>query len=396
MLLFFSKWLIISTYALILLVSKEHFNSEYGLRAEDLTGVIGVVLIPFLLLKIGRAISRPLIFLIVGYFIYIFMASLASDPVYFQNISVLFFKELSYFSYFLCIYYFIIRSSDKDINNFFLVIFFLSIPNLLYILFQLLFDQRQGMYGVTFYGHNQSPASSGLIAISLFVISYVYSHLINNNLFSSAYYIFIAIIIFFIGSKIAVVGLLSFLITMLLLERNKKKLISAFFLLALMFVSLQFTINSNIGSLHRLDAIFSPIEVIVNRGIWFKIEWIDSFISLVFGGGLAMGHINNEIFYYGMAMDNQFLYFIIVLGIIGTLIFTLFLLLIILIHRPKTIQKNIQISLIISYLVMGMGAEIFQLSISGILFWTISGFLLASSRKASYIKSISKIVTNKI
>ena len=192
-------------------------------------------------------------------------------------------------------------------------------------------------------------------------------------------------IVFFIGSKLAAVGLLSFYFMMTILERNFNKFFSSIFVILIIGFVLNYSINSGLGSLHRLDQIFSPIDAIINRGIWFKFNWIEDIFGFIFGGGLKMGHISNDLsFSYGMAMDNQFLYFLLVLGITGSLIFFYLLILLITIHPKGSRQRKIQISLTISYFSMGMGAEVFQLSISGLIFWIISGFLLGYSNKISY------------
>jgi hypothetical protein len=385
MILKISQWLLLLTFASIFLVSKLYVNSKFGLRPEDFVGFLCILFLPILVLKTSHLIPKRILIITLLYFYYLLVISLLQGVEYTNNIFVLYFKELSYFSYFLAAFYFFYNSSEKNISRFWTFFVILSVPNVLYLYYQLITGNTLGMYGVSFYGHGNSPASSGLLGLAVFFLVYFYYNFVNNNLLIFFYLIATLIIVFFIGSKLAVIGALSFYFMMTILERNFSKFFSSIFVILIIGFVLNYSINSGLGALHRLDQVFSPFDAIINRGIWFKFQWIEGIFGFIFGGGLKMGHISSDLsFSYGMAMDNQFLYFLLVLGITGSLIFFYLLILLITSLPRGSRQRKVQISLTISYFSMGMGAEVFQLSISGLIFWIISGLLLGYSNKISY------------
>lgn len=387
MLISISKWLLLGTFFSILIVSKDFTNSNFGLRPEDFLSLAVILLLPLLVIKNSLLVNRKILITILIYFTYVLVISFTQNPSYILNILVLYLKELSYFGYFLIAFSLAFFGSREQISRFFKTIFFFCIPSIVYIGYQLFIGGSMGMYGVTFYGHSQSPASAGLISLTICYMSFLYSQLYKEENWIWIFLLIFSAIVLLTGSKIATVGLFTFFIANILLEKRKKQFIVNIFLLLLAITILMFAINSGIGSLHRLQAIFSPIDVILERGIWFKINWIDGFVDAFFGSGIATGHIRSDsTFSYGMAMDNQFLYFLIVLGIIGTSIFMFLLFLLVYFHPKKSIQRRIQISLIVSYFFMGMGAEVFQLSISGIIFWTMSGLLIGFSKRSLITK----------
>ena len=384
MILKFSKWILFLTFVAIFLVSKSYTISNFGFRPEDIPAIFSLFLLPFIYIKISKLISKKLQIAFFLYFFYILSTSLLQGVEFSFNILVIYFKELSYFCYFLISLYFFHSSSNRNLSQFLALILILTVPNILYLYYQLFSGNIVGMYGVSLFGHNKSPASSGLICLLIFYLVFIYRKFFNSNFLVTFYLISVAIILFFIGSKIAVVGFLTFILMMTLLERNAPRLMLNLCAIVLIVFLLNISINSGIGALHRLDQVFSPIDAIMNRGIWFKIEWIEGLRGLIFGGGLKMGHIDSNLsFVYGMSMDNQILYYVIVTGIIG-LCLTFYMLSLLILAYPKgSILRKMQISIIFSYFAMGMGAETFQLSISGITFWFFSGFLYAFKRKSN-------------
>ena len=378
-----SYLIIILTFSSIVLLSKSFTTSYFGIRPEDFPSLIAIILIPFLIIKIKNSINKVLLITIFAYFIYILTVSFIQSPFYFLNILVLFFKEVSFFGYFLMIYFLVINISKKDISKMFRIIFMICVPSFIYLLYQIVSSNVMGMYGVSFIGHEESPGSSGLISLMLFYLSFMYYQILDKNKLIFIFSVLSAIFVLFSGSKIAVVSFLVFLFFNVLFATNKKNFIYGFIGLILTFILLLISIHSGLGSLHRLDGIFSPVEAILNRGIWFKFFWIESWPDLIFGSGLSIGHVNEITMEFSntMAMDNQFLYFILVLGFLGTLIFLLTLYFLLMSYKLQSPEAKIQLSLILAYFCGGMGAELFQLSISGLTFWFASGFLLANSKK---------------
>ena len=233
------------------------------------------------------------------------------------------------------------------------------------------------------FGHEKSPASSGMIIFILFILLYIYKKTILCNKMVNIYLFIVAVPIFFTGSKIAIVGIMSFVFFNILFDKSRQNTWSKIAGFLLLLILLFIASKSGIGDLHRLQSFLDPIEVITQRGIWWKVEWVDGVLGGVFGMGLSSGHINFSTgeFSYGMAMDNLYLYNFTVLGLIGSALFFLMLFFLLKSYPVRCVNKRIQVSLIFSYLCMGMGGEVFQLSISGLFFWTISGYLIASSKR---------------
>ena len=138
MLLRFCHWLLVLNFASILLVSKS-YTSQFGIRPEDLIGVFALLLIPFILFKIGRILPQRILITIFIYFFYLACISLFQSIGFNLYILVLYFKELSYFAFFLITFYFCYQSSAETISRFFRFILILSTPNILYIYYQLFF-----------------------------------------------------------------------------------------------------------------------------------------------------------------------------------------------------------------------------------------------------------------
>ena len=231
MLLRLCKWLLILNFASLLLVSKSFVLSKFGIRAEDIFGFLSLLILPFILLKVGRIISQRLLVIIFIYFFYLALISLFQSFGYSLYILILYFKELSYFAFFLITFYFCYRSSAETISRFLRLILIISVPNILYIYYQLFFGTHHGMYGVTFFGHSDSPATAGLLSIMVFFISYIYSQFFKRNIWTNLHLIATIIIIFFIGSKLVVAGFFGFFALIILLERNKKKLLVSIFII---------------------------------------------------------------------------------------------------------------------------------------------------------------------
>ena len=144
--------------------------------------------------------------------------------------------------------------------------------------------------------------------------------------------------------------------------------------------------STNIGALSRYSGFLNPVATIQGRGIWWKVKWVDGIVGNITGMGLGAGHINDGKFNMTMAMDNLYLYWYVVLGFFGTILFIATLWSLYRDFPQKKMEKLFFLSILIAYLSMGMGAEIFQLSISGLLFWSMSGTLLALAKTDNWTK----------
>ena len=375
-------WLFLLTFSSIFWVSKSFTIENFGFRPEDVPSLFAVILSPILIMNYGRRVPKLLSFSLCSYLLYVLVVSFLNTPNYIFNLIVLFIKETSYLAYFIITLIFSSEVKNKQLKKFIEVVLLTSIPIFIYAVYQL-YNGSTGMYGLSVFGHEKSPASSGLIALSVFYLSFLYTQLFKVNWFSLTFVLSAAILVLVIGSKLAAIGLLTFAISYVILDLHPKNFFKGIFGVLILYLILLFSINSGIGNLYRLNQIFNPIDAVLNRGIWFKFDWFENWVDLLFGQGLSIGHIDklNNTFSYGMAMDNQLLYFTLVVGLAGTLIYLFILFLLVDSHGSKSIEKKLQISLIISFLAMGMGAEVFQLSISGIIFWIISGLLIGISVK---------------
>jgi hypothetical protein len=242
------------------------------------------------------------------------------------------------------------------------------------------------MYGISLYGHEQSPASNGLLFLFIFIFMMICSKSVSNIKINKFVLAFSGLLVLLTGSKIAVLGMISFVFFHFLYRSKFREKLVGIISIGLGVISIFYLAASNTGAFIRYSGFLNPIQVIKERGIWYKVEWVDGIVGNITGMGLAAGHVNsNGEFSMGMAMDNFYLYCYIVLGFFGTLFFILILWNLFRSFPQNTLEKNIFISFFVSFLGMGMGAEIFQLSISGLMFWSMSGTLLGLSKNKNWM-----------
>jgi len=256
---------------------------------------------------------------------------------------------------------------------------FILIPNMLYGIYQI-FNGSLGLYGISPFGHETSPASSGMLYFFGFIFYYIYIRLYGGGLFKLGFMAILFSLVVLSGSKLSVLGLVIFCFFEFIF--NFKKIKIGILLLGLVFIffisglTLFLSYDPNWSSLLRYQGFLTPLEVIENRGIWFRFEWINDWRYMLFGNGLSIGHVSESgEFTYGMRMDNLILYFLVVVGAIGTSIFIVMILE--MFKNIPSYSKKVFLSVISSFFFMGLGVEIFQTSISGSLFWGVFGLLSA-------------------
>jgi len=380
-----SKALVILTFISMFWLPKASFVSVTGLRPEDFSGFICLLFLPVFYVNTYKKISQKFLLSLIIYFLYILCISLIRSFEYFPYILILFFKELSYLSTFFIFFYTFDRLFIPKAKSFLKTLFIIIIPPLVYGMYQLLTFNFSGIYGLSLYGHEQSPASNGLLFLFIFIFLMISSKSVANIKISKPIIIISGLLILLTGSKIAVLGMFAFIMSSYLLGSKIQEKIYAIAGISLGLMVMSYLIISNIGALHRYTGFLNPLKVIQNRGIWHKVEWVDGIVGNITGMGLEAGHVNNGKFSLGMAMDNLYLYWYIVLGLLGTLFFLAVLVNLIFAFPKNRIERKFFISILITFLGMGMGAEVFQLSISGLLFWSMSGTLLALSRNNKWI-----------
>ena len=129
-------------------------------------------------------------------------------------------------------------------------------------------------------------------------------------------------------------------------------------------------------ALTRYRGFADPLAVLVNRGIWWKIGWIQGPIDAIFGAGYSVGHLSGGAFHYGMAMDNQVLYYLVTGGVFGLVMYGLICVAIFRALPPISKGGQILRALVVSYVFMGLGGEVLQLSVFGNVFWMVAGVCL--------------------
>ncbi|MDD5492393.1 MAG: hypothetical protein PHV60_06920, partial [bacterium] len=133
--------------------------------------------------------------------------------------------------------------------------------------------------------------------------------------------------------------------------------------------------------LNRIDLrrFRNPVESTASRykyDLMPKIRRVDGIFDLTTGVGYMAGQTNNYQVNFTSAYDNQFVRNLLVLGIIGSIIWLIMLGKFGSDLRGSPRMFVFYITMIISYLAMGNGAESFGASKSGPLFWIITGILL--------------------
>jgi hypothetical protein len=390
-----SKFIVILTFFTIFCIPKALIVSLTGLRPEDFIGLIAILSLPIFFVNTYRNISSKLNISIIVYFLYLFIISSIRTPQHIPSFSVLLFKEVSYVSCFFVFYYTFYKINLKEIKPFLKKIIFLSTPAIIYGLFQILTFNFTGMYGLSLYGHEKSPASNGLIYLFIFLIFFIFKDIEKRSKALLFLINILGLLVILTGSKLSALGLFTFLLVYYFLDEKFYRKLGAVSFIPLVLTIMYFVVNSGIGALHRYSSLLTPIALIQNRGIWFKLKWSEGFFAKIAGMGLSAGHIDIfGDFSFGMAMDNFYLYCLIVYGLVGSIIFFLMIWSLIQNFPKKFNEKKIAISITLAFLVMGMGAEIFQLSISGILFWSLSGMLLGIAKNKIIHSSL--LINNKI
>lgn len=346
-------------------------------RPEDLTGVILIALAIVLAWTTTIAIpsgSVPLV--VVAYFVYFLVVVITRDALRgYPQAFVFWFKEVSY----LCFGYLVWRAYRTEPWSFVRLALVLSALNLMLGLEQLVFGPR-GLYGVAPFGHERSPASAGMIYLSYSLLLFVASCLKPGALLYRGGLVLSGLLVLAAGSKIALVGAVAFygwyLVLKLWRDRTAYALVrlGAFAAVGVIGVALAaflgYGTESTWRGLGRYGGFLSPVAVMVERGIWWKLKWVDSWLSALVGAGYSPSHlIDGQFSGYGMAMDNQFLFYVITGGALGVVLYGLLL---VTIYRalPATSTSGMMArSLVVAYVVMGLGGEVLQLSVAGNLFW---------------------------
>jgi hypothetical protein len=369
--------LAVALHLLALLALPKDLWETSGLRPEDITGAALIGLSIVLAATTTVVVPRgPVPLVVAGYFVYFFAVAIARDAAFgYPQAFVFWFKELSY----LCFGYLVWRAYRDAPWQFVQLALLLSALNLVLGLQQLVAGPR-GLYGVAPFGHEQSPASAGMLYLCYAWLLFVACRLKPESKVYPAGLAVCGLLIIAAGSKIALLGGAAFFCWYLAQkswrERSRTALVAlaAFIAIGVAGVALATVLGYETESawpgLGRYAGLLNPVAVMVERGIWWKIQWIDSWLSGVVGAGYAPSHlIEGEFSGYGMAMDNQVLFYLVTGGAVGIVLYGLLFTVIYRSLPPSTTPGMMTRSLVVAYLVMGLGGEVLQLSVSGNLFW---------------------------
>jgi hypothetical protein len=367
----FLEYIVIFIIISLLSFPKEVFLDAVGFRIEDFTGLFGIFYLFYYFYK-NKSIILPRSFLYVFlYYSYILCCTIVNDIVNQENFFslLIFAKELTYLALFLLV----LQLNKYQAVRISKIALLFLLPNVIYGIYQIVFQDPKGTYGIAPFGHTNSPASAGLIFYSgLLLSSYIFFEC-KEKIYKYVPFIFF-LLTFMAGSKLAILGATIFYFLLLYsygLHTNlmefivESKYFFLLFFLILIIIYIFFDSN-NWHSLARYTGFLKPLEIIAERGIWWKFEWVSSLTKLVFGNGLSIGHYPSGKFNSGMALDNLYLYLIVTGGIIGS---TLFLLMHFKLFADSQHHRKFYVAMLGSYIAMALGGEIFQLSTSGLLFW---------------------------
>ena len=359
-------------------------------RPEDITGVMLLVLFGVLAASGSLPLpSRSLATIVTLYASYFLLVLVLHDlPQGYGETVVFLAKELSYVAF----GYLVWRAYRTAPGDFVAVVVLLSLPNIVFGVSQL-FGTMLGTYGVAPFGHFTSPASAGMMYFAYAVVLFIWREQGRHGKLSSLLLGVAVVLLLAAGSKIAVVGGLSFFGWYCLLTAVQRPTRRSFVTLGvfaatsvvmLALVTAAGLQGYALAGLGRYRGFLAPWETLRNRGIWWKLDWINDPVSIFVGAGYSPSHLTpDQVLSYGMAMDNQPLYYLVTGGIVGLIFYAILMAALYRVIRPTTFEGRTLRALVVSYCLMGAGAEVLQLSVHGNVFWMMVALCLAMSPRAT-------------
>jgi hypothetical protein len=358
---------------LFILIPKALIIDLYGLRVEDIFGVMAIVYCFFMRTKWH---ARPVFLSYLMYLLYVGLHALISSSFLFPSLVILA-KYLSY----LCFFYLFSevtaqvqwpKISEK-------VITVTLIYPVLFGIYQVLSLKFFGLYGVSFPGHEDSPLSGA----AMYFFCALLTDILLNRKWGFLHLTFLVLALLG-GSKTI------FLVVLIYIGFTAKVKIFIPFILsasAIYFGVIKMAPDSH--QLHRYNGFLDPLNTLIDRGIWHKLPNFSAEpLTLIFGRGIDYGHIYDGNFYYGMAMDNLFLYLISKDGVIGAFLFVCFVCSIVYSTKSfKRQDKHTVYALLLGLLVGGLGAETFFLSVPALILWICLGILSGKTIRENLQKS---------
>lgn len=373
----------VGLHAVALLLAPKDSFGLMAYRPEDVTAVLLLAVFGVLAMS-GRleVPSRALTQMTAAYFFY-FLLVFAHDLAHGHAEALVFwFKEFS-----SVVFAYLLWRGYRDIPQTFLTgLVLISIPNIAFGIYQL-FDTPRGIYGVAPLGHETSPASAGMIYLSCSIVMFMRSLSSRHTRWYGLLLFLSVVLVLASGSKVAVLGALCFygwyLIQIAMEKRDAASIrrIGWFAVSAVVGIAIAVSaagLGYSWRGLARYRGLLEPVQVLATRGIWWKIGWIDNPIGVVFGAGYSPAHLLPDNAYtFSMSMDNQVLYYLVTGGVLALALYVILMTLLYNVVAPAQPAGRVLRALVVSYCVMGLGAEVLQLSVHGNVFWMLVGLCLA-------------------
>ncbi len=359
--------------AIFILIPKSLIINLYGLRVEDIAGVMAILYCFFMRTKWH---ARPVFLSYLTYLLYVGLHALISSSYLFSSLVILA-KYLSY----LCFFYLFFEATAQmqwpQISEKILTV--ILVYPALFGIYQVLSLNFLGLYGVSFPGHEDSPLSGA----AMYFFCALLTDILLNRKWGFLHLTFLVLALLG-GSKTILLMVLIYVgLT------TKVRIFIPFILSASAIYFGLIKVASTGHQLHRYNGFIDPLNTLYDRGIWHKLPNFSAEpFTLIFGRGIEYGHIYDGHFYYGMAFDNLFLYLISKDGVIGTFLFVCFVCSIVYSTKSfKRKDKHTVYGLLLGLLVGGLGAETFFLSVPALILWISLGILSGRSIRERLQKS---------
>lgn len=308
-------------------------------------------------------------------------------------------KQIQYYFFMFLNYLFFLNKKNRFL--FFSIVIFITVQ-CLWGMYQLITNNFVGYYALGALFYSDSPSLSGQIYLSsiLFLSLALFFNLVANFKWFLKLLIFFSFICCLATlSRTSIIGMFVFgfclILSNFLLNIKANNIFRILkILVIILFLFKVFGYSSSFQ--HRLLKRFSfTIEALSARKEenWSKrFYFIDTYFDYLFGLGFAESHRNpytNKID-FTMAFDSQYVFQLLTSGILGTIIWLFMLTYFLWCFKDNVRIASFYFSLLVSYLVMGIGYESFELSKSGFMFWSIVGILFALRERNRFYLSFMR------
>jgi len=350
-----------------------------NLRFEDFFTFILLLIYIYIVLNTS-IIKNKVFFYISLYYLYLFLITF---------INIVFF-DLHYFAFLttgkIIQYYIIFTIIFYVVQNKLLMV---KIDYLIFYLFtfNVLFGMYQVLIGsISYYGIRSIPEIAPFLSGSIFFHSLVFMYYMNIKYKKNYFKVFSFLSLLTLLATVARLNIMAgliFLIIFYLYGSDKKNIfkfiLGIFCILIILYVSSFFS-SYAYSIFVKFTTIFGALEFRYN--LWLiQLEHIKEFYNIIIGMGISETNMDVDIrtwASFGNAVDNQYLRFIIEIGIIGIIFWLISIYNIFSCIKNKEIKK-LTVGYIIGMIVTGIGADVFFVSKPGVLFFIFITLFYISS-----------------